>query len=101
MRVRILGVLATLAALIALVVVYFVFFLEQNPPAVAAAPDGPGAVRLTLMTVPSYGHHPFPDWVSYMVRDASAHWKHPTIYKLPAPPLVHVTVYQFDSQTGL
>ena len=101
MRVRILGVLATLAALIALVVVYFVFFLEQNPPAVAAAPDGPGAVSLTLQTVGSYGNHPFPDWVSYMVKDPDGHWKHSTIYKLPAHTLVHVTVYQFDSQTGL
>jgi hypothetical protein len=101
MRVRILGVLATLAALIALVVVYFVYFLESNPPAIAASPDGPGAVNLTLMTVPSYGRHPFPDWVSYMVRDPSGHWQHSTIYKLPAHTLVHVTVYQFDSQTGL
>jgi hypothetical protein len=56
---------------------------------------------LTLQTVPAYGHAPDPDWVSYLVQDASGHWQHTTIYQVPAHTLVHVTLYQFDTATGL
>lgn len=101
MRVRLLGVLATLAALIALVVVYVIYFLESAPPAVSATINSDGSANLTLQVVGAYGHHPFPDWVSYLVKNPQGKWVHTTIYKLPAHTLVHVTIYQFDSQTGL
>jgi hypothetical protein len=101
MRVRLLAVLATFAALIALVAVYVVYVLESGPPAVAAVINRDGSASLTLQVVGSYGQHPFPDWVSYLVKDPSGRWRHTTIWKLPAHELVHVTVYQFDSQTGL
>jgi len=51
--------------------------------------------------VPSYGHAPDPDWVSYLGRDGGGKWRHTTIYRVPAHTLVHVTVYQYDSATGL
>ena len=93
--------LATLAVLIALIVVYLTYFLEQAPEAVSATITGPHSANLTLETVGSYGRHPFPDWVSYLVKDSSGHWQHSTIYKLPPNSVIHVTVYQFDSPTGL
>ena len=31
----------------------------------------------------------------------SGHWRHATTYVLPANTLVHVTIYQFDGQSGL
>jgi hypothetical protein len=101
MRLRILGVAATFAVLIALVVVYLLYFLEQAPEAISATQTGPHSANLTLQTVGSYGKHPFPDWVSYMGRDSSGQWKHTTYYKVPPNSIIHVTIYQFDSQTGL
>ena len=52
---------ATSAVLIGLVVVYFIFFLQSGPAAIAATAESDGSVHLTLQTVPTYGHHPFPD----------------------------------------
>jgi hypothetical protein len=86
--------------LVALVLLYLFDFLFATPPALSAVTKD-GAAYLTLQTVPSYGHAPDPDWVSYLGQDASGNWQHTTIYKVPAHTLVHVTLYQYDSATGL
>ena len=70
------------------------------PPAVSAVVQG-GSARLTLQTVAAYGHAPDPDWVTYLGQDGGGHWHHSTIYKLPAHTLVTITIYQFDTATGL
>src|SRR5579871_5859222 len=100
MRVRGVAVAATFAGLVALVVLYVVFFLTSAPAAISAVVSN-GTAQLTLQTVPSYGHHPFPDWVSYLAKDSSGHWKHTTIFKVPAHTLVNVTIYQYDGASGL
>jgi hypothetical protein len=100
MRARALAVGATFSVLVALVVVYFVYFLTAGPTPISAVDSG-GTAQLTLQTVPAYGHHPFPDWVSYLAKDSSGHWKHTTIFKVPAHTLVKVTVYQYDGDSGL
>jgi hypothetical protein len=97
---RALVVVATLAVLIALVLLYLLAFLTSAPPALSATVQN-GGVHLTLQAVPSYGHSPDPDWVSYLGQDANGHWQHTTIYKVPAHTLVTVTIYQFDTATGL
>jgi hypothetical protein len=81
-------------------VLYLFGFLFVTPPAVSATPQN-GGVHLTLQTVPSYGHTPDPDWVSYLVKNQSGHWQHTTIYQIPAHTLVTVTLYQYDTATGL
>jgi hypothetical protein len=85
---------------VALVVAYVTFFLEATPSTAVAAGNAHGA-QLTLQSVPAFGHAPHPDWVSYLQRDASDRWHHTTIWKLPANTLVHVTIYQYDTATGL
>ena len=100
MRGRIAGIGGVLAVLIVLVVLYFGDFLTNAPPALSA-PVQNGSARLTLQTVASFGHSPAPDWVSYLAQDAGGHWHHTTIYTLPAHTLVTVTIYQFDTATGL
>jgi len=100
-RVRALAVAATAVVLIALVVVYFIYFLESGPAAIASSRSGDGTAHLTLQTVPTYGHHPFPDWVSYMAKDPAGKWEHTTIFKVPAHTLITVTVYQYDGASGL
>jgi len=100
MRVRVLAVAATLGVLVALVVLYLTLFLTSAPSALSATMAN-GAPSLTLQTVASYGHAPFPDWVSYLARDAKGRWHHTTIYRVPAHTLVRVTIYQYDTATGL
>jgi hypothetical protein len=100
MRVRGVAVAATFSGLVALVVLYVVFFLTSAPAAISAVTTN-GTAQLTLQTVPSYGHHPFPDWVSYLAKDSSGHWQHTTIFKVPAHTLVKVTIYQYDGASGL
>jgi hypothetical protein len=94
------GIAGTLAVLIALVVLYVADFLTVAPAPVSAAVQS-GTARLTLQTVASFGHAPAPDWVSYLAQDQSGRWQHTTIYKLPAHTLVTLTIYQFDTATGL
>jgi hypothetical protein len=59
--------------------------------------------RLYLGTVPAAAlDDPHPTWVSYYAVDPNAtHWRHVTTYVLPANTVVHVTIYNYDSQTGL
>jgi hypothetical protein len=91
---------ATVAVLVVLVILYLADFLTVAPAAVPAVVRG-GVTSLTLQTVPSYGHAPDPDWVTYLVQDSGGHWHHSTVFQLPAHTLVHVTLYQYDTATGL
>ncbi len=83
-----------------LVALYVHEFLTVAPPAVSATRQGQ-TVRVTLQTVGIYGHAPNPDWVSYLAQDPGGHWRHTTIFTVPAHTLVTVTIYQFDTATGL
>ncbi|HEY7073849.1 MAG TPA: hypothetical protein VH418_00705 [Solirubrobacteraceae bacterium] len=99
---RLLAVGVATGAALVLVVLYVVYFLAATPTTVrAAAAAARGGVNLTLQTVASYGNPPHPDWVSYLVRDASGRWRHTTVFRVPAHSVVHVTVYQYDTATGL
>ena len=70
------------------------------PPAIAAS-GTPGNASLTLQTVASIGFGPHPDWVSYLVKDPQGKWVHSTVLDVPANSLVHVTILQYDTATGL
>jgi hypothetical protein len=98
---RILGVTVATVVILALIAFYLFGYLFEGTPAAVSATVNNGAVSLTLQTVPSFGHAPDPDWVSYLAEDSSGHWQHTTIYQVPAHTLVHVTIYQFDTATGL
>jgi hypothetical protein len=98
-RAKGLAIACTTAIAVLLVALYVVDFLAATPSTVKAAP-APGGARLTLQTVASYGHDPHPDWVSYLVRNQSG-WHHTTVFQVPAHSLVHVTIYQYDTATGL
>jgi hypothetical protein len=97
---RALGTAAVFGVLTVLVLLYIFDYLVVTPPAVSAVMQG-NAANLTLQTVPSYGHSPDPDWVSYLAKNGSGKWIHTTIFNVPAHTLVHVTVYQYDTATGL
>lgn len=84
----------------ALIVYYIVSYLMVRPPAVSAAVSGRQA-SLTLQTVGSLGFKPHPDWVSYLARNTQGKWVHTTVLRVPAYSTVTVTVYTFDTRTGL
>jgi hypothetical protein len=84
---------------------YIVGFLMSGPEAFhpKATPGPSKNVSLTIQTVAAVGPElaANPDWVSYVVRDEQGRWRHTTIWALPAHALVHVTIYQFDGNSGL
>jgi hypothetical protein len=82
---------------VALIVYYIASFLIVAPPTVAATTER----HLTLQTVASIGFGPHHDWVSYLAREPSGKWVHSTIFEVPAYSTVSVTIYQFDTATGL
>jgi len=84
----------------ALIAFYIVSYLMIRPPIVRASGSAPHA-RLTLQTVASIGFGPHPDWVSYLVKNDQGKWMHSTVLRVPANSLVTVTIYQYDTATGL
>ena len=103
---KLLGVGAAVAALGLLIGFYVSSWASSFPKSVAATTTttSTGASsELTLETVGTSGPKVspvHPDWVSYLVK-SQGRWVHSTIYTVPANSVVHVTIYQFDSPTGL
>ena len=85
---------------------FYVAFLTNGPTPyrvpVATASNGGRKADLTLQTVAAVGSKlsPNKNWVSYLVREHGV-WHRSTVWTLPANTLVHVTVYNFDGQSGL
>jgi hypothetical protein len=97
---RVLAVAAGTAFGVALIVYYIVSYLMVTPPVVAATGSKP-RVHLTLQTVAAFGHPPHADWVSYLAQAPNGKWVHSTVLRVPAYSTVTVTIYQFDTATGL
>ena len=102
---KLMGVGAAVTVLGVLIGLYVAAWATSQPPTVAAAgaPPSSGGNQLTLETVAAIGpkYSPtHPDWVSYLVRK-NGKWVHSTIYTVPANSVIHVTIYQYDSPTGL
>jgi hypothetical protein len=95
--VTVLVAVLVVAGLIAL----YIGKLLESPATVEASSAGP-TTQLTLKTEAAVGPQGGnKSWVSYLVRNAEGEWVHSTNYKVPAHSLVHVTVYQFDGDSGL
>jgi hypothetical protein len=97
---RLISVLLGVVVGAALIAYYVVGYLAVTPPVIAAT-GGPGNASLTMQTVASIGFGPHPDWVSYLVKNPQGKWVHSTVLKVPAHSLVHMTIYQYDTATGL
>jgi len=94
------------AIVVAALIGAYVSFLTNGPtpfrPPVAQAANGGKSVQLTLQTVAAVGPKlsPNENWVSYLIRENGV-WHRTTVWTLPAHTLVHVTVYQYDGDSGL
>jgi hypothetical protein len=96
------GVVLATAVFTLGVVLYIVLYLANQPPAASAVqtPSGPHLYISTVAAAALNDSHP--TWVSYYSVDANdQHWRHATTYVVPAHSVVQVTIWQFDSQTGL
>jgi heme/copper-type cytochrome/quinol oxidase subunit 2 len=99
--IRLASIAVATAAAGVLVGFYIVAFLMATPPTVSSRSSGQGQAQVTLQTVAAIGFGAHPDWVSYLVQDSQGRWVHSTILQVPAHSLVHVTIYQYDTSTGL
>ncbi len=99
---RLVGIVVVACAFAACIVLYIALYLTNAQPSTAATTTSSGT-SLYLATVPAAAaNDPHPTWVSYYAVDAQAHtWRHSTTYVLPAHSLIHMTIYEFDTQTGL
>ena len=102
---KILGVGGAVIVLCVLIGLYVSDWAQVQPLDIqaAAAPSSSSGAQLTLETVAAIGpkYEPsHPDWVSYLVRRNNK-WVHSTIYTVPANSVVHVTIYQYDGDSGL
>jgi hypothetical protein len=99
---RAVGTAIITIAVLAAIVAYVVLYLTNVPGSVAASSTPVGA-QLYLATVPAAEpSDPHNTWVSfYAVNAASGNWRHDTTYEVPANTFVHVTIYQYDTASGL
>lgn len=102
---KLLGVGAATIVLGALIGLYIAAWATSAPAPIVAstAPASSGGTHLTLETVAAIGpkYSPtHPDWVSYLIRK-NGKWVHSTIFTVPANSVIHVTVYQYDGESGL
>jgi hypothetical protein len=102
---KLLGVGAALAVLGVAIGFYVSSWATSFPETISAtaAPPSVGGANLTIETVAAIGKKlspRHPEWVSYLVKGPSG-WVHSTIFTVPAHSVLHVTIYQFDSPTGL
>ena len=103
---KVLGVGTAVIVVGVLIGLYVATWATSFPRTVAAASSSTTAAvttNLTLQTVAAVGpkYSPSnPDWVSYLVK-SNGKWIHTTDFKVPANSLVHVTVLQYDGDSGL
>ncbi len=104
---KLVGVGTAVVVLGVLIGLYVSLWATSFPKAIAAVRSplraGTGGSQLTLETVAAVGpkYSPsHPDWVSYLIK-SHGKWVHSTIYTVPAHSIVHVTIYQYDGDSGL
>ncbi|HVM56517.1 MAG TPA: hypothetical protein VMT74_03565 [Gaiellaceae bacterium] len=65
--------------------------------------NGHPVVNMTIQTVAAVGpeYSSNPDFVSYLIRNTQGKWVRSTVWRVPANATVHVTIYNFDGNSGL
>jgi hypothetical protein len=100
---KMLGITLAVVAVGVVIGLYVSVYLTRSPQAIAASTSASGT-QLTLATVPAAGSSDAnPDWVSFfaLAPNPNGHWIHTTTYRVPAHSLIHVTIYNYDSASGL
>src|SRR4051794_7621018 len=97
---KLLGVVIAVAVIAGLIVAY-VAMLTGGPTPYRPTANGK-VVNLKLQTVAAVGPKlsPNKNWVSYLIAEHGT-WTRSTVWTLPANATVHVTVLNYDGQSGL
>ena len=99
---KLLGVIVVTVAFCALLGIYIGGYLTSAEGATTATTTSAGSQLYLASVAAAETTDANPDWVSYYAVDAhSGNWRHETTYILPANTLVHVTIFQYDGQSGL
>ena len=99
---RLLGVVVVALAFAGGIVAYVVLYLTNVPGSTAATQSTTGNHLFLGTVAASKGTDAHPTWVSYYaVSPSSRHWVHSTTYTVPAHSLLHMTIYQYDGDSGL
>jgi len=99
---RTVGIVVVTALVCAAIGLYIGLYLVNVPGSVAATQTASGSQLYLATVATAEGSDPHPTWVSYYgVNASSGDWRHDTTFVLPANTLVHVTIYQYDTATGL
>jgi hypothetical protein len=90
-------------AIVCVLLGLYVGLYLTNQPGSASAAQTPVGSRLVLATVPAASlSDPHPTWVSYYaLSPTSTNWQHATTYTVRPHTLLRITIYNYDSQTGL
>lgn len=103
-RLKLASVMVALALGMTAAAVYVLGWLTYiQPPHQATTTASSSAVpqaHLRLATVGTIDYGPHPDWVSYLTWEHGK-WVHTTNEVVPAHAIVHVTIDEYDGQTGL
>ncbi len=101
MRRVLLSVTAVCVACV-LVGLYIALYLVSVPGSAAAQQSSSGD-RLYLATVPAAAlNDAHPTWVAYYAVNAQSQgWRRVSTYTMPAHTLVRMTIFEYDTQTGL
>jgi hypothetical protein len=101
---KLLATTTAIALVVVLIALYVLNWTGGPTPfrVPVANAGGKPTAELTLQTVAAVGPKlaPNANWVSYLVREHGV-WKRSTVWTLPAHSLVHVTIYQYDGNSGL
>jgi hypothetical protein len=95
--------IAVAAAIVCVAVALYIGLYLTNVPGSAAAVQSSAGTSLNLATVPAAElSDPHNTWVSYYSVSANdTNWRHVTTFVLPANTVIHVTIFQFDGDSGL
>jgi hypothetical protein len=94
---------AVLAAAVSAAIVLYIALYLTNVPGSVAALNTPVGAQLYLASVPAAAtSDPHPTWVAFYAVNARAEdWRRNTTFEVPANTVVRVTIYQYDSASGL
>jgi hypothetical protein len=89
-------------AVLAAIGLYIGLYLINVPGSASATPTATGSQLYVATVATAEASDPHNTWVSYYAVDAnSGNWRHDTTFQVPANTLIHMTIYQYDTSTGL
>ena len=99
---RALWTLVLSVAVLAAIGVYIGLYLINVPGSAASTTTSTGSQLYLATVATAEASDPHSTWVSYYaVNGTSTVWHHDTTLVVPANTLLHVTLYQYDTATGL